>query len=76
MLVQIVQSNLMGTDDERNQATDTPDVCWPEHYLAISTHATTLSTAVLYDLQLNGTILKALLLADGNDEHQFELMKM
>ena len=44
--------------------------------LAISTRATALTTAGLYDLQLNGMILNSFLLADGNDEYQFELMKM
>ena len=44
--------------------------------LAISTCATTLSTASLYNLQLNGMILKVFLLVDGNNEYQFELMKM
>ena len=47
-----------------------------EMALAVSTCAITLSTAGLYNLLLNGRILKAFLVADGNDEYRFELMKM
>ena len=81
MLVQIVQSDSMGkftqmTNEIKQQ---TPQMYAGQNIaemaLAISTHATALSTAGLYDLQLNGTIVKAFLLADGNDEYWFELMK-
>ena len=82
MLVQIIQSDLMGqftqmTNEIKQQ---TPQMYASQNIaemaLAISTRTTALSTAGLYDLQLNGTILKAFLLADGNDEYWFELMMM
>ena len=78
LFVQIVQSDSMGKTNEIKQ--QTPQMYASQNIaemaLAISTRATALSTAGLYDLQLNGTILKAFLLADGNDEYWFELMKM
>ena len=81
MLVQIVQSDLMGkfTQMMNEIKQQTPQVYAGQNIaemaMAISTRATFLSTAGLYDLQLNGMILKAFLLADGNDEYWFELMK-
>ena len=82
MLVQIVQSNSMGkfTQMMNEIKQQTPKMYASQNIakmaLAISTRATTLSTAGLYNLQLNGTILKAFLLVDGIDEYRFELMKM
>ena len=81
LLIQIIQSDSMG---KFTQMTNEIKQQKPQMYagqniaemaLAISTRATALSTAGLYDLQLNGTILKAFLMADGNDEYKFELMK-
>ena len=82
MLVQIIQSDSMCkfTQIVNEIKQKTPQMYAgqniAEMVLVISAHATTLSTAGLYDLQLNGTILNAFLLAHGNDEYQFELMKM
>ena len=82
MLVQIIPSDSMGkfTQMMNEIKQQTPQMHASQNIaemaLAICTHATALSTAGLYDLQLNGTILKAFLLADGNDEYWFELMKM
>ena len=82
MLVQIIQSDSMGkfTKMMNKIKQQTPQMYAgqkiAEMALAISTHATALSTAGLYDLQLNRTILKVFLLVDGNDEYWFELMKM
>ena len=81
MLVQIVQSDSMGklTQMMNEIKQQTPQMYAGQNIakmaLAISTRATALSTAGLYDLQLNGMIIKAFLLADGNDEYWFELMK-
>ena len=82
MFVQIVQSDSMGkftqmTNEIKQQTTQMyAGQNIAEMALAISTCATALSTAGHYDLQLNGMILKTFLLADGNDEYRFELMKM
>ena len=81
MLLQTIQSDSMGkfTQMKNEIKQQTPQIYASQNIaemaLTISTHATTLSTAGLYNLQLNGTILKAFLLTDGNDEYRFELMK-
>ena len=81
MLVQIIQSDSMGkfTQMTNKIKQQTPQMYAGQNIaemaLAICTRATALSTAGFYDLQLNGMILKAFLLADGNDEYWFELMK-
>ena len=79
MLVQIVQSVLMGkfTQMMNKIKQQTPQMYAGQNIVEIALAiSTALSSAGLYNLQLNGMILKAFLLADGTDEYRFELMRM
>ena len=82
MLIQIIQSDSMGKFArlEAELKTLTPQQFSGQNIaemaLAITTRASALHTAGLFNHQLNSLILKSFLAADGNDAYKFELMKL
>ena len=82
MLIQIIQSDSMGkfarieAEIKSQHPKQYAGQNIAEMALAISSRATTLHTAGLFNHQLNATILKQFLMADGNNEYRFELMKV